>query len=404
MPELVHVLDEPKPLVEVSPPEAEIRFQTTVQRFVRATATAEHPLLLFIDDLQWADPVSLSLLQEIVTDPECQYLLVVGAYRSDEVKPEHPLRGLAGAAKGKGVATCALTLTPPDGTALTSMVEDVLDRKVADALLLSGLIEGKTDGSPFFVVQPLEALHAQRLLSRDLETGAWQWRKEAMNRAGIKVDVAVLTSSVDLPPWSTQPSGSDEHRPALVVQLTSSPASMGCSVTRVLPFDDNLLPSKEDRAYSGRVRGSTSLRRDQAPERVCTHSPSRGRMRKAIVSRKKILLVDDSETILMLEQMVLQKGYDLITARDGGSGVAKALEQRPDLILLDIVMPSMNGIEACRRLRAEEATRQTPIVLVTSRGEVSYMEEGFRCGCSDYITKPIDTLELLEKVKSCLGD
>ncbi|WP_437489563.1 response regulator [Sorangium sp. So ce1014] len=76
----------------------------------------------------------------------------------------------------------------------------------------------------------------------------------------------------------------------------------------------------------------------------------------------------------------------------------------PDLILLDVVMPHMNGFDACRQLRADDATRSTPILLVTSRSDVAHMEEGFRCGCSDFVTKPIDTMELLEKVRNCLGD
>ncbi len=99
----------------------------------------------------------------------------------------------------------------------------------------------------------------------------------------------------------------------------------------------------------------------------------------------------------MMEQMILRKTYDVVTAKDGSAGVVKALAERPDLILLDVIMPAMDGFEACRRLRSEETTRETPIVLVTSRGEVSHREEGFRCGCSDYITKPIDSLELLEE-------
>ncbi|WP_437613422.1 response regulator [Sorangium sp. So ce834] len=122
------------------------------------------------------------------------------------------------------------------------------------------------------------------------------------------------------------------------------------------------------------------------------------------MSRKKILLVDDSQTILRIEQMALREHYDIITANDGGQGVAVAMEQRPDLILLDVVMPHMNGFDACRRLREDEATRGTPILLVTSRSDVAHMEQGFLCGCSDFVTKPIDTMELLEKVRNCLGD
>ncbi len=122
------------------------------------------------------------------------------------------------------------------------------------------------------------------------------------------------------------------------------------------------------------------------------------------MSRKKILLIDDSETILMMERMILGQGYDIVTAKDGRSGIEKALAEKPDLILLDVVMPNMDGFEVCRLLRAEEVTRVTPIVMVTTRGEADNMEAGFRSGCSDYITKPINGLELLAKVQSCLGE
>ncbi len=122
------------------------------------------------------------------------------------------------------------------------------------------------------------------------------------------------------------------------------------------------------------------------------------------MSRKKILLVDDSGTTLMMEKMILNKGpYDLLTAKDGEEGVAMALKENPDLILLDIVMPKMDGFEACRRLRAEDATKETPIIMVTTRGEVENVEHGYELGCTDYVTKPINSLELMTKVKNYLG-
>ena len=120
--------------------------------------------------------------------------------------------------------------------------------------------------------------------------------------------------------------------------------------------------------------------------------------------RKKILVVDDSETALRLQRMILESGYEVVTAKDGEAGVAAALAERPDLILLDIVMPRMDGHEACRRLRAEAATRDTPIIMVSSRGELEQMEAAFGSGCTDYVTKPIRSAELLEKIKGCLGE
>ena len=123
------------------------------------------------------------------------------------------------------------------------------------------------------------------------------------------------------------------------------------------------------------------------------------------MQRKKILCVDDSATILMMERMILNKGpYDLVTASDGEEAVSKALAERPDLILMDIVMPRMNGFDACRRIRQEEAIRATPVIMVTTRGEVQNMENGFESGCNDYVTKPINATELMTKLRNFLGN
>jgi DNA-binding response OmpR family regulator len=122
------------------------------------------------------------------------------------------------------------------------------------------------------------------------------------------------------------------------------------------------------------------------------------------MDRKKILLVDDSSTVLLMEKMILSKSeYDVVTARDGIEGVDKARAERPDLILMDVVMPRMDGFEAVRKLREDDATRAIPVIMVTTRGELQSVETGYASGCSDYVTKPINGLELLTKVRSCLG-
>jgi DNA-binding response OmpR family regulator len=120
---------------------------------------------------------------------------------------------------------------------------------------------------------------------------------------------------------------------------------------------------------------------------------------------KKILLVDDSNTILMMEKFILRNhSYEIVTASDGEEGVRQALAHRPDLILLDVVMPKMGGFETCRQLRAQDATRHTPIIMVTTRGEAANVEAGWTAGCSDYITKPINGIELLAKVRNFLAN
>ena len=120
--------------------------------------------------------------------------------------------------------------------------------------------------------------------------------------------------------------------------------------------------------------------------------------------RKKILLVDDSSTVLLMERMILSKSqYDVVTAKDGVEGVEKAVAEKPDLILMDVVMPRMDGFEACRKLREQDDTKAIPVIMVTTRGELASVETGYAAGCSEYVTKPINGLELLAKVRSCLG-
>ncbi|MDC0745462.1 AAA family ATPase [Polyangium mundeleinium] len=192
MPELLHILGEPKPLVELGPMEEKLRFQATVLRFVRTLATVEHPLVLFIDDLQWADAASLSLLGELLKEPEGQHLLVVGAYRDEAVGPEHPLHALLLAPAAPGAATARIVLSPLDEEAVAAMVADMLDRPVPEVEELARLIKDKTDGSPFFVGQFLQLLHERKLLVRDAETGRWQWQRDAIERAGITDNVVSL--------------------------------------------------------------------------------------------------------------------------------------------------------------------------------------------------------------------
>jgi DNA-binding response OmpR family regulator len=122
------------------------------------------------------------------------------------------------------------------------------------------------------------------------------------------------------------------------------------------------------------------------------------------MARKKILLVDDSSTVLLMEKMMLrQSGFDVVTARNGAEAVERAKSESPDLILLDVVMPEMNGFEACRRIRALEGKAKTPIIMVTTRSEDENVRAGYQSGASDYITKPFDSASLLAKLRAHLG-
>jgi CheY-like chemotaxis protein len=119
---------------------------------------------------------------------------------------------------------------------------------------------------------------------------------------------------------------------------------------------------------------------------------------------KTILLVDDSVTSRMKSRAIFgsHKDYELISACDGEEGVEKALSEKPDLILMDVEMPRMSGIEACRALRENNTTKKTPIILLTSRSENSAIKAGFDSGCTEYMLKPISEEKLLAVLKKYL--
>jgi PleD family two-component response regulator len=120
--------------------------------------------------------------------------------------------------------------------------------------------------------------------------------------------------------------------------------------------------------------------------------------------RKKILLVDDSKTVLLMEETLLRLKHDIVKATRGAEALRVAAEERPDLILLDVVMPDMDGIETCRLLRGMEATKTTPILMVSTRSDAKSVESAKASGATDYLTKPIDYQELKKKIEQHLGD
>ncbi|MDX2091352.1 MAG: response regulator [Kofleriaceae bacterium] len=121
------------------------------------------------------------------------------------------------------------------------------------------------------------------------------------------------------------------------------------------------------------------------------------------MTQKKILAVDDANTVLMMEQLILREaGYAVVTARDGEEAITKAREERPDLIVMDVVMPKLDGFQACRRIRDEHPA--LPIIMMTTKGTPVNRAAGQDAGCSAYLTKPIDRPAFLAQIATLLGD
>jgi len=118
---------------------------------------------------------------------------------------------------------------------------------------------------------------------------------------------------------------------------------------------------------------------------------------------KKVLLVDDKREIRLLVQTTLRgSDYEFYSATNGKEAVEKALSIKPDLILLDVTMPEMDGFEACRQIRSSPETKSIPVIMLTGRGQEADIEKGKECGADDYFTKPFSPLELLKKVDEIL--
>jgi DNA-binding response OmpR family regulator len=120
--------------------------------------------------------------------------------------------------------------------------------------------------------------------------------------------------------------------------------------------------------------------------------------------RPLVLIAEDDEDILQMVVFDLEdEGYEVVIARDGDAAVALALERSPDLVLLDVAMPGLDGYEVTRRLRAERSTSGTPVVLLTARAQVRDVILGFEAGANDYVTKPFRPEELRTRLQAALG-
>jgi predicted ATPase/signal transduction histidine kinase len=155
--------------------EAEQRFRTVFQRFVGVFAKREHPVALFLDDMQWIDGASVKLLAHLLTSHDARFLLVLGAYRDNEVGPDHPLQSLLTALRRAETEVRTLLLGPLSRRDLAHFVADALHSERPRAEPLADVVFEKTSGNPFFATQFLTALYQEKLLEFDADTRSWRW-------------------------------------------------------------------------------------------------------------------------------------------------------------------------------------------------------------------------------------
>src|SRR3984893_3766007 len=175
VPELEFVIGKQPPVADLSPQDAQNRFQMVFRRFLGVFARKEHPLALFLDDLQWLDAATLDLLEHLVTHPEVRHLLLVGAYRDNEVGPAHLLLRTLEAIRKAGARVQEIVLAPLGLDDVGRLIADALRCKPERARPLAELVQEKTGGNPFFAIQFFIALADEGLLAFDQVAAAWQW-------------------------------------------------------------------------------------------------------------------------------------------------------------------------------------------------------------------------------------
>jgi predicted ATPase/signal transduction histidine kinase len=192
VPQIELVIGRQPELQDLSPQDAQTRFQAVIRRFIDVFAQPKHPLVLFLDDLQWIDPATLDLLKHLTTHAEVRNLLLVGAYRDNEVGSTHPLtRTLAEISKAKA-AVCHISLANLILGDVTRLVADALRCRPDHARSLAQLVHAKTGGNPFFVIQFISSLEQEGLLAFATGKAIWSWNVEEIVAKGFTENVVDL--------------------------------------------------------------------------------------------------------------------------------------------------------------------------------------------------------------------
>lgn len=182
-PELSEIIGEQPAVLELNPVESQNRFNNLFQNFMNALVTKEHPLVMFLDDLQWIDLYSLKLLEVLLSNQECNGLFLIGAYRNNEVDLHHPLLNLISNAEKNGNQIIIINLGPLQLEHVEQLVANTLHRSITEVRSIADICYKKTQGNPFFLTQFLQTLYLEKLIWFNSSVGKWEWNNDEINKA-----------------------------------------------------------------------------------------------------------------------------------------------------------------------------------------------------------------------------
>lgn len=263
---------------ELSAADEQKRFDSVFRKFVEVCARREHPLVIFLDDLQWADAASLRMITNLVCDPGPLHLLLIGAYRDNEVDSAHLLSKLIAELRKSTVPLHEIALPPLSTGHVSALVSDALGCSQDVSAPLVRLVFDKTRGNPFFAVQLLKSLYHEKLLSFNMANGCWEWDLPGVDAVGYSDNVVdLLLDKLRRLPASTREMlvrkaclGNRSDVQSLLTVVDTSPELLEADLSRAV--EEGLLVRMDDgvRFLHDRVQQAAySLLNEQ--ERAATH-------------------------------------------------------------------------------------------------------------------------------------
>src|SRR6266446_6404131 len=312
IPDLVRLIGPQPTVAALSPVDAQPRFQTVFQRFVGVFARAEHPLVIFVDDLQWLDPATLTLIEHLLLHPDTRHLLVIGAYRDNEVNSAHPLMLKLGDLRRAGARVDQIILGPLSVDDINQLLCDTLRRAPDEMRPFAELVHRRSGGgNPFFAGQFLTSLAEERLIEFDPLSRSWTWDLDAI------VDKRFSDNPVDLMIGRLRRLAPEAQEALKLLACLGNHADFATLAKLRSESDEAMHASFRDAVRAGAAvprEGSYRFFHDRVQEAAYALIPTEGRAELHL--RIARLLVAETE-----QERIAEKIFDLVNQLNLGSAL-----------------------------------------------------------------------------------